>query len=85
MQNLLYENAYKILDSCVDKKIQSNLLGVLRQYKMYFTETEWKFLNDKHHEVSNFYGLPKIHKSKIIKFAMNTQNSEFIGIFNQIT
>ena len=82
MQNLLYENAYKILDSCVDKKIQSNLLGVLRQYKMYFTETEWKFLNDKHHEVSNFYGLPKIHKSKIIKFAMNTQNSEFIGIFN---
>ena len=28
-------------------------------------EPEWKFLNDKHHEVSNFCGLPKIHKSKI--------------------
>ena len=38
---------------------------------MCFTEPEWKFLNDKHHEISNFYGLPKIHKSKIIESAIN--------------
>ena len=42
---------------------------------------EWKFLNDKHHEVSNFYGLPKIHKSKVIESAIKTQNSEIIEIF----
>ena len=39
---------------------------------MCFTEPEWKFLNDKHHEVNNFYGLPKIHKFMIIESAKNT-------------
>ena len=76
MQHLLDENTCKKLD-----KIQSNLLRFLRKYKMCFIEPEWKFLNDNHHEVSNFYGLPKIHKSMIIESAINTQNSENIEIF----
>ena len=48
---------------------------------MCFTNTEWKFLNDKHHEVSTFYGLPKIHKSKITESQINTKKSEAIEIF----
>ena len=48
---------------------------------MCFAEPEWKFLNDKHHEVSNFYGLPKIHKSMVIESAINTQSKEIIEIF----
>ena len=48
---------------------------------MCFTEPEWKCLNAKHHELSHFYGLPKIHKSKTIVSAINTQNSEIIEIF----
>ena len=48
---------------------------------MCFTEPEWKFLNDMHHEVSNFYGLPKAHKSMVIESAINTQNSQIIEIF----
>ena len=48
---------------------------------MCFTKPEWKFLNDKHHEVSNFYGLPKIHKSKITESTINTKKSEVIEIF----
>ena len=81
MQHLLDENTYKKLGSCIDSKIQSNVLRFLRKYKMCFTEPKWKFLNDKHHEVSNFYGLPKIHKSMIIESAINTQNTEIIEIF----
>ena len=81
MQHLLDESTYKKVDSCIDSKTQSNLLRFLRKYKMCFTEPEWKFLNDKHHEVSNFYGLPKIHESMIIEFATNTQNSYIIDIF----
>ena len=65
MQHLLDENTFKKLDSCIDTIIQSNLFRFLRKYKMCFTEPEWKFLNDKHHEVSNVYELPKIHKSVI--------------------
>ena len=81
MQHMFDENTYKKLDSCIDSKIQSNLLRFLRIYKIYFTETEWKFFNDKHHEVSNFYELPKILKSMVIKSAKNTQNSEIIEFF----
>ena len=81
MQHLSGENACKNLDSCINSKIQSDLLRFLRKYKMCFTEPGWKFLNDKHHEVSDFYGLPRIHKSIIIESAINTQNREFIEIF----
>ena len=48
---------------------------------MYFSKPDQKFLNDKNGEVSNLYGLPKIHKSKIIESTINTQNSEIIEIF----
>ena len=43
--------------------------------------TRVEFLDDKYHEVSNFYGLPKIHKSMVIESAINTQISEIIEIF----
>ena len=48
---------------------------------MGFTEPEWKFLEDKHPKVSNFFGPPKVHKSKIIESVINTQNSDIIEIF----
>ena len=81
IQHLSDENTYEKLDTCIDSKIQSDLLRFLRKYKMCFTEPEWKFLNDMHHEVSNFYGLPKAHKSMVIESAINTQNSQIIEIF----
>ena len=40
MKHLFDENAYKELGSCIDEKIQSNLLIILRQHKMCFTEPE---------------------------------------------
>ena len=48
---------------------------------MCFTESEWKFLNDKHYKVSNFFGLTKIYKSMVMESSINTQNSEIIEIF----
>ena len=50
IQHLLVENTYKKLDSCIDNKIQSNLLRLITQYKMCFTGSEWNFLNDKRYE-----------------------------------
>ena len=81
MQYLLSENRYKQLDSCINSKMQSNLFRFLRLHKMCFIKLEWEFLNDKHHEVSNFDGLPQIHKSKIKESSINSQNSEVIVIF----
>ena len=38
---------------------------------MCLTEPEWNFPNGKHNELSNFYRLPKIHKSLIKESAIN--------------
>ena len=67
-------------DSCIDSKIKSSLLKFIK-YKTSFIEPEWKFFNDKLHEVNSFYGLPKVHKYMVIKSAINTKNSEIIEIF----
>ena len=74
---ILKHSRYQFFDS----KIQSDLLRFLRKYKMCFKKPEWKFLDDKYHEVSSFYGLPKIHKSMVIESTINNQNREIIEIF----
>lgn len=79
--HLLSQITHKNLDPCIDNKIQGSFLRFLRNHKICFTERDWKFLNDKHHEVSNFDGLPQIHKSKIKESSINSQNSEVIVIF----
>ena len=66
MQHLLDENTYKKVGSCINNELYSNILRFLRQHKMCFTEPEQKFLDDKRDEISNFYGLPKIHKTQIM-------------------
>ena len=43
-------------------------------------EPEWKFLNDKSHEVSSFYELPKSHKAMIIESVVKTKSSEIIEV-----
>ena len=40
MQHLLDENTSRKLDSCINSKIQCNLLRFLRRYTMCFTEPE---------------------------------------------
>ena len=48
---------------------------------MCFIEPEREFLNDKHHEVSKLYGIPKIHKYMNKESAINAQNSAIIYVF----
>ena len=69
-----------VWDSCIDSKIKSSLLRFIK-YKASFIEPEWKFFNDKLHEVSSFYGLPKVRKYMVIKSAINTKNIEIIELF----
>ena len=76
------ENTYKKTRRLHQQQNTELILKFLRKYKMCFTETQWKFLNDKHHQVSNFYELHKIDKSSVIESAINTQNSEIIDILN---
>ena len=39
-----------------------------------------KYLNEADYNTSNFYGLPKIHKSQLITNTIKKQNSEVVSI-----
>ena len=43
-------------------------------------ESEQKYRNEKSSETSNFYGLPKIQKSKVIEAAIHSQNIEAVEV-----
>ena len=80
MQHLDDASTYKKLDLNIDMKIHKNLKKLLHKYNKCFTESEQKFLNEKSFETSNFYGLPKIHKSKVIEAAIHSQNTEAVEV-----
>ena len=80
MQHLDDASTYKKLDLNIDMKIHKNLKKLLHKYNKCFTESEKKFLNEKSFETSNFYGLPKIHKSKVIETAIHSQNTEVVEV-----
>ena len=80
MQHLDDASTYKNLDFNIDMKIHNNLKKLLHKYNKCFTESEQKFLNEKSFETSNFYGLPKIHKSKVIEVAIHSQNTEVVEV-----
>ena len=80
MQHLDYARTSKKLDLNIDMKIRKNLKKLLHKYKKCFTESEQKLLNEKSFKTSNFYGLPKIHKSKVIEAAIHSQNTEVVEV-----
>ena len=80
MQHLNDASTYKKLDLNIDMKIHKNLKKLLHKYNKCFTESEQKFLNEKSFETSDFYGLPKIHKSKVIEAAIHSQNTEVVEV-----
>ena len=73
------KNTYKKLDSNIDSKIMSNLIKLIKEYKSNFTENELKYLLDTKFSTSQFYGLPKLHKSKLLNKVIKGQNSEIIN------
>ena len=73
-------STYKKLDLNIDRKVYENLKNLLHKYSKCFTESKQKVLNKKSFETSNFYGLPKIHKSKFIEVAIHSQNTEVVEV-----
>ena len=64
--------------SCNNKTTRANNV-LIRKYKNSFLKQEIDYLTNFQHESSNFYGLPKIHNSKIISKAIKQQDSEYIS------
>lgn len=71
-----YMKIRKNSDEATKRKIKS----LVNEYKDSFTTHEIAYLCDFNPKESNFYGLPKIHKSISIQNAVKEQNSKFIEI-----
>ena len=83
IQEILKDKTYyKLIDTNLDNNIISKITKFYKIHHKSQTKKEKVFLTNYISINCNFYGLPKIHKSKKIKNAVETQKSEYIEIPN---
>ena len=75
------EETYKKTNENCDKKVFKDLEKLVTKFNNCLLKEEQDFLTKFSFSTSNFYGLPKVHKSKIIQEAIQVQNSEYIKIY----
>jgi len=71
---------YKKTDSNCDKKVRLRLEKLAKKHQDMLTKEETAFIVNFTFRTSNFYGLPKVHKSKLIKEAIESRNSEYVEL-----
>ena len=79
-EQLSNQNTYQKLEKNLHPTIMNKLKKLLNKHKSIFTDKEFKYLNESDYNTSNFYRLPKIHKSQLITNAIKKQNSEVVII-----
>ena len=75
------EETYKKTNENCDKKVFKDLEKLVAKFSNCLLKEEQDFLTKFSFSTSNFYGLPKIHKSKIIQGATQVQSSEYVKIY----
>ena len=63
-----------------EKDIRRQIRNLVTKYNDNLTQNERSYIENFDSKTSNFYGLPKVHKSDIIKKAIHEQNEEYIWI-----
>ena len=76
------ETNYRHIDENIDKKITAKIRKLCSKYNTILTKKEQDYLIDFNSKTSNFYGLPKVHKSEEIKKAIEIQKAEYIELHN---
>ena len=83
IQEILEDKTYyKLINTNVDSNIISKITKFCKIHNKLRTKKEKDFLTNYISITSNFYGLPRIHKSKLIKNAIETPKSEYTEIPN---
>ena len=76
------QSTYEKLDKHLDLTIMKKLNKLINKHKDIFTDNEFKYLNEADDNTSNFHGLLKIQKFRLIINANKEQNSEAVNITN---
>ncbi|XP_028410554.1 uncharacterized protein LOC114533251 [Dendronephthya gigantea] len=82
IQEMLADNEHyaELTDTNYDDKIIKKIGTHLKKFDKETTRKEKDYLQNFAWKTSNFYGLPKIHKSQAVKEAIEQQNSTYIKI-----
>ena len=64
--------------------VQDRVNKFAEKYKSILTNNEYDFLTKRCHKISNFYMLPKLHKSKEINEIIQRKRTEYIQIDGDI-
>ena len=65
--------------------IKNRIIAYTKNYKNLLTENEYETLTEKTYKISNFYMLPKLHKSKELNDIIMAKNSEYINVDKILT
>ena len=76
------DNTYMTIDQKKSNNTITKLKKLILKHKHCLMNQEIDYITNFENKESNLYGLPKIHKSKIINEAIFNQNSECITISN---
>lgn len=78
----LNSDNYIKIDSKCDTKLYGNMKKFIKNHSGCFTSREFSYLNNFDWKSSNFYVLPKIHKSKIIHDLVEKSDSDIINVID---
>ncbi|CAG2205048.1 unnamed protein product [Mytilus edulis] len=81
MEQLNDEEYYKQITNNPDKATKKRLKKLIKDYDQCLTEKEIAYLCDFDPKESNFYGLPKVHKSAQIQNTVRDQNNVYVETF----
>ena len=73
---------YEEVEGNLDKKCMNKIDKLIQETDSYITRKEKEYLTKFEYKTSQFYGLPKIHKSDIITKSITDQNSHYIQAEN---
>ena len=71
----LNTSTYQKVDSNNDRRVFSNLKFLIKNHESCLTKNELKYFLNSNWKSSNFYVLPKIHKSRTIIEEINESNN----------
>ena len=76
------KETYKKLDKNIDNRTMTMIEKLTEKYKEALTKKDIEYLTGCQNKTSNLYGLPKVHKSKIIGNAVKNNIAEVIELQN---
>lgn len=77
---LMDDQTYKHIEDAGNHKIMMKIKKLVEKFQHCLVKEEKEYLTAFEFRESNLYGLPKIHKSKLVKEAVTNQNSDYVII-----